>query len=171
MKFNLAFEASSFFVGRNESGEFIKTNDSDLIKEFDSFQAAQESPAHEFFAHDRLSVVVADDEGGNHFSACLGEDESACSLDCGCILWRSASYTDREVSITFCPLHEQAEKVRSVLGRLHDLCSELVEDPDRPDWPERKAIVDLLVNESLPLFAEGERGKAPWVAAQWQARG
>ena len=168
MKFNLAFKASTFFVGRNENGEFIKTDDSELIKEFDSFEAAEESPAHEFFKHDTLTVMPVE---GSEFSACLGEDENSCVLGCGCVMYRSASYTDREVSITFCPLHEHAEKVRDVLGRLHDKVSDLIEETDFLDGMRQsdpagyKALVDLLVNESLPLFSEGERGKATVVPA------
>lgn len=158
MKFVLQFENLSFFVGRDENGHHIKTDDPVIACEWDSYNAARESEACKAFPHDRLTVMPAE---GEDFSACLGEDEGSCVMDCGCVLYRSASYTDREVSITFCPLHEQAERFREVLGRLHDLCSELVEDPDRPDWPERKAMVDLLVNDSLPLFAPGERGKAP----------
>lgn len=98
----------------------------------------------------------------SEYSALLSCEESECTLGCGCVMNRPTG-DDQEVAITFCPMHEQAEKVRAVLGRLHDGLSDMIENgrltegaiPDDYQW-----IVSLLVNESLPLFPGDERVKS-----------
>lgn len=97
----------------------------------------------------------------SEYSALLMSDEESCALGCGCVMNRPTG-DDSEVAITFCHLHENAEKVRAVLGRLHDGLSDMLESgrltegqiPDDYQW-----LVSILVNESLPLFGQGERVK------------
>lgn len=59
---------------------------------------------------------------------------------------------------------EKGRKALEVLGRLHDMVSGIVEGGSLEHLEDSNpalygSLVNLLVNESLPLFAKGERGK------------
>lgn len=166
MKFILQFDNPEFFVGRNDAGNFEKQDDPSKAKTWDTPAAAMASSAHQFFKFDSLHVIPAYDDGNPaEYDALLREGEESAHLDCGCLLYRPDPDFEKEVAILFCPVHTAADKGRKaleVLGRLHDGLSDMLESgrltegaiPDDYQW-----LVSLLVNESLPLFAPGERMK------------
>jgi len=90
------------------------------------------------------------------YSALLMSDEEECALGCGCILNRPTG-DDAEVAITFCPLHENADRLARVLTKLHDGLSDMIEGgrlqrediPDDYEW-----LVSVLEKESVPLCHE-----------------
>lgn len=102
-------------------------------------------------AEDAAEEIAA--ESGIEFSDLSLDDQETLTLAYKNGFWEPCHMEERQ----------KGRKALEVLGRLHDAVSDYLEAGMIEG--DTSALASFLVNESLPLFGEGERAKAPAVAA------